>query len=613
MESENIDSIVRAFKNTVEQLFLVSDGMDRPYVDVIDESVIYTLGSSAASFYDAGGYNIAQYLDPEQKEALVDAAVKSGLFSVVKPYSSDDADDINFSSDEDWNVAVGEDSFNLYNKIVSHSSLTGGRYKPDRESYGSIYVYEFMDWLHLFNRSDKKNYEKLEEAIYEGAIDLIDNQKKQVLDDFFNSSVAVPGHKRYMERVYFEIQKERIKKNGFDDEVYKNLRFFDKYFKVYSGGSKDLYDTAIGNLSTLVIPDNNHLFIPSLRNIYKYFGDFPKTMRTILDVYISKKLKADMSGPEDVIDMFTALGVRSNIHDNGYEDSAVSCLLEEPFDNLDNLIEILEQSKGSVELPEKIKERMIENLEYYQLMKNSDEGIMTKYTSFDVIEDYQRAYRAFFGDEFDFMLGVDSAVKSLEKKCWRGGYVNSWDSIEPLTEDMSPDMKIHFWHEVFEKMEGRFYNELGRGDFDAIPFLNEVMGQDAEPLKEALQEHYADSVGATIDFYQYTDPVFLLLVNNYRLVCEEYPERFIKGFQRNIGGMIDWFISEEDRLENYVNIQSDAERINDALLLLGKPALKLLPELGEKVDGLSEVDPELSKKLIPQEWVPEKKVVEAVS
>ena len=616
VKSENIDSIIRAFKNTVEELFLVSEGMDRPYVDMIDESIIYTLGSSVASFYDAGGYNIAQYLDPEQKEVLADAAVKSGMFSAVKPYSSDDADDINSSLDEGWNVTVGEDSFDLYNIIKSHSSITLGRNKPESETYGSIYVYEFMDWLHFNDERDKKNYEKLKEAIYEESVDVIDNQKKQVLDDFFESSLALPGDKRSIKIIYFEAQKKRIKESGFSDKIFENLSFFDKYFDLDSSKNKELYNTAFRNISTLVIPDNNHLFIPSLRNIYKYFGEFSRTMETVLDVYISKKLKSSLTEQKDVIDLFTALGVRSNISDTGYEDTIIP-YLDKPFDNLGDLFEILEDNKNSDELPGKIKKSVLGYLKnYLKCIDNVDGRVEANFTSIGAIGDYIDACRAFFGDDFDFMVIKDSAVKSLEKGGGWGRYVNPWDSVVPLTEGMSSDMKKLFWHEIFEEVKDRFYRELESDDFDAIPFLNEVMGPDAEPLKEALREQYVASSGAFVVFSQYTDDSpfgFLSLVNNYLLVCGEYPERFIEGFQRNIGGIIDEFISEGDRLENYEEMQSYAERINDALRLLGKPVLKLLPELGKKIHTLSEVDPELSQMLIPREWIAEKKINTVVS
>ena len=341
-------------------------------------------------------------------------------------------------------------------------------------------------------------------------------------------------------------------------------------------------------------------------------------METVLDVYISKKLKGDMSGPKDVIDLFTALGVRSNIHDNEYEDNVVSCLLEEPFDNLDNLIEILEDIRNSDELPEKIKRSVLGYLKNYQRhLGNVDGEVVVNYTSIGAIGDYIYACRVFFGDDFDFMLIKDSAVTSLEKKDWGEEYANSWDCVVPLTEGMSSDMKRHFWYEVFKKVDDRFYRELKSGDFDAVPFLNDVMGPDAEPLKEALRELYADSVDATISFYQYTDTRsggFLSLVKNYHLVCGEYPERFIEGFQNNIGLTIDMLILDvKNKSNNHKSIQLRAERINDALQALGEPVLKLLPELGEKVDALFKVDSELSLKLIPQEWIAEKKVGKAVS
>jgi len=618
MESKDIGSIIRAFKNTVDELFFVSEGMDRPYVDKIDESVIYTLGSSAASFYDAGGYDIAQYLNPEQKEVLVDATVKSGLFSAFKPYSSDEVDAINSSaSDEGWKVSLGEESFDLYNIIMSHCSLTGIRYKPESETYGSIYVYEFMKWLNLIDQSDEENYDKFEEAIYKGAIDVIDNQKKQVLDDFFRSSMALPGHKTDIVNIYVDVQKSRLKNEGFNDEVFESLNFFDKYFGLDSSKNKELYNTANRNLSTLVIPDNNHLFIPSLRNIYKYFGGFSKTMGAVLDVYISKKLKSGLTEQKDVIDVFTALGVRSNISDTGYEDTIIP-YLDKPFDNPDDLFKVLEDNRHSDELPENIKKSVLGYLKnYLKCIDNVDGRVEANFTSIGAIGDYIDACRAFFGDGFDFMVIKDSAVTSLKKGGGWGSYVNSWDSVAPLTETMSPDMKIHFWHDVFEEVKDRFYEELEIGDFDAVPFLNELMGPDTEPLKEALQRRYADSAGAVIFFDQYTDDSpfgFLSLVNNYRLVSGEYPGRFIEGFQNNIGGIIDGFISDvKDGSENYEDMQYGAEKISDALRLLGKPVLRLLPELGEKVDALSEVDPELSLKLIPREWVAEKKISTVVN
>jgi len=616
MVLEIIDANAKAFKNTVEELFLVSEGMDRPYVDEIDESVIYTLGSSAASFYDAGGHNIVNYLDREQKSVLLDAAVKSGIFSAVKPYCSDEVDDINSSSDGGWDISFGEDSFNLYDIIKSYSS-TVGRNELREKSVGSIYVYEFMHWLHLFDQSDKKNYKKFKKALYNGAMDLIDNQNRQVLDDFFNSSVALPGHKRHIEIMYFETQKKKIKDGGFSDSIFEGLNFFDKYFGLDSSKNKKLYNTAIGNLSTLVIPDNNHLFIPSLRNIYKYFGEVSRTMETVLDVYISKKLKSSLTEQKDVIDLFTALGVRSNINDIGFEDTIIP-YLDKPFDNLDDLIEILVDNRNSDELPENIKKSVLGYLKSYQRhLGNEGGGVVANYTSIGAVGEYIEACRAFFGDGFDFMLIKDSAVASLERGGGWGSYINPWDSVEPLTEGMSPDMKIRFWHEVFEEVKDRFYKELEDGDFDAIPFLNEVMGLDAEPLKEAFQRRYADSAGAVIFFDQYTDDSpfgFLSLVNNYRLVCGEYPERFIKGFQKNVGGIIDGFISDvKDEPENYEDMQHGAEKINDAFQTLGKPVLKLLPELGKKVDALSEVDPELAQMMIPREWIAEKKISTVVS
>ncbi|MCK5290075.1 MAG: hypothetical protein KAJ56_03940, partial [Candidatus Aenigmarchaeota archaeon] len=450
MESENIDVHAKVFKNTVEELFFVSEGMDRPYVDVIDESIIYTLGSSTASFYDAGGKNIVNYLDPEQKSALLDAAAKSGILYPVKPFGSDEVSDVNSSdSDEGWNVAIGEDTFDFYDIIKSSYYNDFDKNKFNGDSVDPIYVFEFLDWLGFFNCTNEKVQIKIRHTIYDEIIGMVMDRNASLLDNSYKYAVNKGSFKTMteIENKYFDILKKSIENSGFSDKVFEDLSFFNNYFddsferknKIIER-KKELYNVALRNVSTLVVLDNNHLFIPSFRNMYKYFGEISRTMETVLDVYISKKLNKGLTEQKDVIDLFTALGVRSNITDTGHKADITPYLLDESFDNLNDLFDVLEFNNNSDKLPEEIKKSVLETLNYYQYVdENPDSYVVGKYLSIDAIRNYIDACRAFFGDDFNSMRSVDSAVKSLEEKENRGDYINSWDSVELLTEGMSSD------------------------------------------------------------------------------------------------------------------------------------------------------------------------------
>ncbi|NOQ38171.1 hypothetical protein GQ472_04750, partial [archaeon] len=278
--------IIDNFESNIYELFIKTDENKNPHRNSLDRGAISLFGLQNALLHKIAGKGttIADHLEPEYKNALVDAALNSGCFE---------------SFTDNWKLSDGTDEINLYKDIKTHSLGYISDdiiidVRDDTEGNGPILTYEFLHYLGFTDREDTEIHNKLKDNVYGDIIQLLDNGYSQKIDSFLKSSVDINFTEEQVGSIkekYIQELIGSIKFRGFEKEYKDRIWIIERVLGEIEDTEKEkVYNVAVSYLLEKQISEYHGRFITQFKNILESFGKPPKEPKKLLKTVISKIL-----------------------------------------------------------------------------------------------------------------------------------------------------------------------------------------------------------------------------------------------------------------------------------------------------------------------------------
>ncbi len=582
------DAAIESLKSTIDML-LVSGVSGVPLADSINLPTLNTLGAIAWQYYDAGGKGeIADFLEPYQKNVLIRNAIDFGIFNSITP-----GDDEKYDADvyneikavcrpfETSSWAKKNEIYML--EFLWYLGLTGSEIeKEDLEDENSGPDYSEQSLYYLFNREHPSGHEeKKQESIKDEAI-------SHVIDLIDDSS-------------------------GFSDNVVENLNAL-KGFGIDLSRDDELYEHALESVASAANrPSCASYFASYFCNMYEFFRKVPKDSKKLLKEHISYLVFQDTLDSKQIADLLWSQEMykRINLSLN------FSPLLHVDVNNIDELAELVPEifgsdnfGKGYLKRTTDVKGRKAKDgMRYEKKMIDQAITMFARNVNDKEMEDYSRVFRILFDTSFRGPLASYIVDLVLEKEGRHrsylfnhdNGFLNSWYDIGSLADRFNTYFHIDMFDKLMrevrfpyakyfqDNIEKRIYSELADGDVEGIIFWKDNMSdKNISRFKDRFVECYnskSKEDRSSEDSGDEDHSVFLNMVQRYKELFGKYPQEFFGKFQSKVSAEFDLIIKAgSDGGVPSVDIYG----VNSLIDALGDD-INLLPRLKNKLDPVKKI------------------------
>ena len=587
-ESNEPSDAIETFKRTIDML-LVSGVNGVPLADSINLPALNTLGAVALKYHDVGGKGeIADFLEPYQKNVLIRNAMDFGLFNSITPgedekYDADVYNEIKAVCKPFETSSWAEKNEIYMLEFLCYLGLSGSEIEEeDLEDDSSGPNYSEQSLYYLFNREHPSGHEeKKQESIKDEAISHVIG----LIDD----------------------------SSGFSDYVFENLNAL-KGFGIDLSRDDELYEHA---LESVVSAANRPSCAPSFAsyfcNMYEFFRKVPKDSKKLLKEHISYLVFQDTLDSKQIADLLWSQEMykRINLSLN------FSPLLHVHVNNIDELTELVPDilnmdsfGKGYLKRTTDVKGRKAKDGMRYE-KKMIDQAITMFVRNVDdkVMEDYSSVFRILFDTSFKEPLASYIVALVLEKEGkhrtylfdYDYGFLNSWYDIGSLADRFNTYFHIDMFDKLMrevrfpyakyfqDNIEKRIYSELADGDVEGIIFLKGKIGDKSISMfKDRFVECYNSKNKedrSSEDSEVEDSSVFLSMAQRYKELFEKYPPEFFGEFQDKISAEFDTIIKvSADGGAPF----KDVYEVNSLINALGDD-INSLPLLKEKIGPVKKI------------------------
>jgi len=584
------EDIIDNVKSNIYQLFIKTDEKGNRILSGLDRGAISLFGLQNALFLKKTNDDtkIADHLEPEYKNALVDAALNSGCFE---------------SFTDDWKLSDGTDEINLYRDIKTHSLGYISDdiiidVRDDTEGHGPIYTYEFLHYLGFTDREDTEIHNKLKDNIYNNIIKLLDNYYFSTVNSFLRSSVDINFTEEQAGNIkekYIQELTGSINRQGFEKEHMNRIWILKRKLGEIEDTEKEkVYNAAVSYLLEKQISGYYGRFIKQFENILESFGKPPREPKKHLKTVISKILFDNSLNVRDAAYLKSAQMLYQRI--DGHNKNKDGHFFTGKIGKSNKRYE-----KEATDVETEMERQII------NAMKKTTGSFSELVSLYDLI----------FNKE-DLRGRITTEVKdSVSRKKESGSgetletYQSGWENIKTkMTEIRNFYQDINFadidteeGKAFLESARERILDEAGKGIVNGLVFWENVLSGD-EDIRSPFKDLYAQWYGSEdtkqiMKNYNFRN-IPLMIAREYKTVFGDYPEEFYNGFQDKAVNCLDSLIKEADKNEG--EFDEDRAKNLKAYLLkdLTYDELRLLPELHEKISYVNNNYPEISEIIISE-------------
>ncbi len=593
LEKEKIspEMIIDNVRSNIYELFIKKDKNGNPHLNSLESGTINLFGQQNALLLEKSGNKttIADILEPEYKNALVDAALVSGFFK---------------SFFDNWIYSDGTDEINLYKEIKTHSLgyISGDEPKDvrnDTEETGFISTYEFLHYLRLTNREDTEIHDKLQGDIYNNIIGQLKRNRFSSINSFLRSSIDINFNEEQIGNIkekYIQELIENIGRRGFEEEHISGIWILErKLGKVEDTEKEKVYNAAVSHLLKELKSDYRGYFTEQFENILNYFGKPPKEPKKHLKTFISNILLDDNFGASDAAYLRSAqeLYRRIDRHNKNTDGSFFTG-------------EIVKRGKHKIEATD-VKTEM----ERHIIDKMED---MT-----DSFGELVNLYDLIFNKEDLRDRVATEAIDSVSRKKEQDSeetveaYQFNWKDIETkMTEirNTYPNITLADTStdegNAFRKfVRKRIMDEAGKGIVTGLDFWETVLSYDEDirsPFKDLYAQWYGSEDAKQLICWYDSRYHPLKIARDYKAVFGDYPDEFYNGFKDKAVNCLDSLITETKEKDGVLD-EKHARNIRWYLLDdLTYDELFLLPELHKKIHYVNKNYPKISETAISKQF-----------
>ena len=589
------EDIIDNVKSNIDELFIKTDTKGNPHRNSLDSGIIELFGLQNALFLKKtdDGTKIADYLEPECKNALVYAALVSGCFKQFL---------------DDWKLSDGTDEINLYREIKIHSldplDERTKDVRDDTEGHGPILTYELLHYLGLTDREDTEIHNKLKDNIYCDIIQLLDDHYFPIVDSFLKSSVDINFSEEQTDSIkekYIQELIGSIKFRGFEKEYKDRIWILERELgKIEDTDKEKVYNAAVSYLLEKQISEYHGRFINQFKNILECFGKPPKEPKKHLKTVISKILFDNYLNVRDAAYLKSAQMLYQQIdgHKKDRDGSFFTGKIGKNKGRYEREATDVktEMEKHIIDALKKTTGAFSELVSLYDLMFNKED--LRDRVAAEVTDSVSRKK-------------VSGSGEKLET------YKSSWKTIETeMTEIRNFYGDINFadtgteeGNAFRESARERILDEAGKGIVRGLCFWeNELSGDEdiRSPFKELYAQWYgSEDTKQTMKNYNFRN-LPLLIAREYKTVFGDYPEEFYNDFQDKAVNCLDSLIKEADKNDGEFD-EGHAENLKSYLLKdLTYDELRLLPELHKKISYVNDNYQDISEAVISEIAISEK-------
>jgi len=570
------EDIIANVKSNINELFIKKDKKGNRVLSSLDNGIIELFGLQNALLHKVtgNGTTIADHLEPEYKNALVDAALVSGCFKTFL---------------DGWMLNDGTDEINLYREIKTHSlGYTDDKTKTmrdDTESFGYISTYEFLHYLGFTDSKDTGIYNKLRDETYENIMRLLKRNRLSSIDSFLKSSVDINFNEEQIGNIkekYIQELIDNIGRRGFEKEYKNGIWILERKLGEIEATEKEkVYNAAVSYLLKELGSDYCGNFTEHFENILESFGKPPKEPKKLLKTFINSIFQDDDFGTSDAADLKSAQKLYQRIdgHNKNTDGSFFTGEIVRSGKHGRGATDVrTEMERQIIDEMKKMTDSFGELVNLYNLMFNKDDlkdRVVTEVTDSVSRKKEQDSGETVEAYQFDWE-DIETKMTKLR---------DSYSDINLA------DTGTEEGNKFMEFTRKRILDEAEKGIVDGLNFWENVLSCD-EDIRSHFKDLYIGWYGSEdtkqlITWYDSRNHP-LKRVRDYKTVFGDYPEEFYKGFQDKAVNCLESLIEEANENDGMFD-ESRARNVRWYILdNLVEDELYLLPELHKKICYVNE-------------------------
>ncbi|MEA3437109.1 MAG: hypothetical protein U9R43_11630 [Thermodesulfobacteriota bacterium] len=586
------EDIIANVQSNIYELFIRTDENGNPPLDSIDRAAIKLFGLQNAFLLEitGNGTTIADNLEPEYKNALVDAALNAEYFETFL---------------DDWICSDGTNEINLFREIKTRSLgyISDDETKDvrdDTDGHGFIYTYEFLHYLGFTDSKDTEIRDNLRDNVYGSIIERLDRNRFSSIDSFLRSSVDINFTEEQIDNIkekYIQKLINSIDRRGFEKDYSSSICIMErKLGKIGHTKKEKIYRAAISHLSKDLRSEDYNNYIRQFENILDYFERPPKEPKKQLIQCISGILLENFLTASEATTLQSAQRLYRRI--DGHNKKTESCFFT-----------------GKIVKSKKMYETTTDvRTEMERLIMNEMEDMTD-----DIFSELINLYDQIFNKDDLKDRVVTEVIDSVSRKEERLSknlverYSFNWKEIETKMKEVRkvyPDINFS-GRETYEgndfrkSARTRILDEAGKGIVSGLNFWNNILNNEEDisnPFKDLYRQWYGSEYAKQLmNSYDFRNHL-LKTARDYKTVFGDYPDEFYKGFQDKAVNCLDSLIEEADKNEGVFD-KYRAKSLKWFLLdYLMPDELYLLTALHEKITYINKNYPQISETAISEQF-----------